>query len=317
LGLLNRPTFLCTIKFRKCDYLIMRKFNLTTAIAIFVALIMSFSTFGQEKKKKLEIAITFDELPASLGFGEVDKQAINYLILQALENHEVNATGFVVGQYVDDEFDVLGKWLNAGHKLGSMTNSNQDFHQIDAESFIADIRAGNEVIEQMLSGFGQSHRYFRFPYLHYGITAEDREAVMVYLEDQNIIVAHATTLVDDYLFNLTLEKMGKIPDSAQLMQLRQEYLDHITERIQDVEFKSKDMLGRYCRQILQLRTNRLNALFLEDILSTIERMNYKFVSLDRALQDPLFEKSEAYFGSRGAGYLDMILQSDPDLLPAE
>lgn len=297
----------------------MRQSYFVKILGLFAAIILllSFSVSAQNKKKHLEMAITIDELPASLGFTAVDKQAINYLLLQALHNHDVKATGFVVGRYIEEDFDVLGQWLNEGHTLGSMTNTNQDYHQIDPESFIADIQTGNEAIEPMISGFGQKKHYFRFPYLHYGKTAEEKEVAMRYLDEQNIIVGHATVLVDDYLFNLTLEKMGKIPDSVRFEQLREEYLEHVTAQIQDAEFKSKDLLGRYCSQIIELRANRLNALFLEDILATIERMNYKFVTLDRALSDPLFQKSEAYFGTRGVGYLDMIIQSDPDLLPAE
>jgi peptidoglycan/xylan/chitin deacetylase (PgdA/CDA1 family) len=286
-------------------------------ITLLSILLLILSVMAQSKKKHLEIAITINELPASLGFTPVDKQALNYLMLQALRNHDVKATGFVVGRYIEEDFDILGKWLNDGHTLGNMTNTNQDYHQIDATSFIDDIRVGNEVLEPMISGFGQKKRYFRFPYLHYGATEDDKAAAMIYLEDQQMVVSHATVLVDDYLFNLTLEKMGKYPDSVAFEQLRQEYLEHITLAIQDAEFKSKDLLKRYCSQILMLRANRLNALMLEDILQTIERMDYKFVTLDRALSDPVFHKAEAYFGTRGLGYLDMIIQSDPDLLPAE
>jgi len=288
-------------------------------LALVVTLLWSLCVFAADdaKKKTKEMAVTFDELPASLAFGEVDRKALNNQILEALKTHKVKATGFVVGQYVQDGFDLLGQWLNDGHKLGSMTNSDQDYHQIDAESFVADIAAGNEVLEPMLSGFGQQNRYFRFPFLHYGTTQEAKDDADIYLQEHNIIVAHATVLVDDYLFNLTLEKMGKKPDSADLQQLESEYLENIQSQIEDAEFKSQDMLKRNCRQIIVLRANRLNAMFLDDILSTIEELGYKFITLDRALKDPLYVKAEAYFGSRGVGYLDMILQSDPDLLPAE
>lgn len=263
------------------------------------------------------MCITFIELPASVGFGEVDVQAINYLILQSLKNHEVKAAGFVVGSYIGEGFDVLGEWLNDGHTLGSMTNTNQDYHQVDIASFIKDIASGNEALEPMLAGFGQKKRYFRFPYLHYGTRIEEKDAAMIYLDEQNNLVAHATILVEDYLFNLTLEKMGKEPDSNTLEQLRDEYLEHLETEIEAAEYKAKDLLKKNCRQILLLRANRLNAIFLEDILTLIEHLEYKFVTLERALKDPLYVKAEAYFGSRGVGYIDMILLSDPDMLPAE
>ena len=287
-------------------------------IIIASVLVLSVSVFPQDKKKLTkEMCITFNELPASQGFADVDVKGVNTLILETLKNHEVKAAGFVVGSYIGENFDILGEWLNNGHTLGSMTNTNQDYHMVDPQSFIKDIAGGVQALEPMLAGFGQKKRYFRFPYLHYGTKFEDKDAAMIFLEDKKIMVAHATILVDDYLFNLTLEKMGNKPDSFRIEQLRDEYLEHLETEIEAAEYKSKDLLGKNCRQILLLRANRLNAIFLEDILMLIEDLEYKFVTLDRALKDPLYVKAEAYFGALGVGYLDMILLSDPDLLPAE
>ena len=290
-----------------------------TIIFTILALLAGVSSAQTQEKKKLtkELCVTFNELPASLGFAEVDAQAINYLLLQALKSHEVKAAGFVVGSYIGEDFDILGEWLNDGHTLGSMTNTNQDYHQVDVESFLTDIAAGDEAVDPMLTGFGQKKKYFRFPFLHYGTRIEEKDAALNFLDENNMMVAHATIVVDDYLFNLSLEKMGKEPDSMKLEQLRDEYMEHVADAIDDAEYKSKDLLKKNCRQILMLRANRLNAIFIEDILRLIEHYEYKFVTLERALKDPLYTKSEAYFDARGVGFLDMILQSDPDLLPAE
>ena len=46
-------------------------------------------------------------------------------------------------------------------------------------------------------------------------------------------------------------------------------------------------------------------------------MGYSFITLDEALSDDVYHETEAYFGPKGVGYLDMIYQSNADLLPAE
>ena len=61
----------------------------------------------------------------------------------------------------------------------------------------------------------------------------------------------------------------------------------------------------------------LNALALDDLLTELEKMGYKFVTLDYALKDDVYSAPDAYFGARGVGYLDMIYNAEPDLLPAE
>ena len=272
---------------------------------------------GKRNTPRKEIAVTFNELPASGSFGEVDREAINWLILEALRAHEVKAAGFVVAGQVEDSWDLLGEWLNNGHVLGSMTYSNPDFNELSIEQQIREIERGLEVLEPMLKGFGQKKRYFRYPYLHYGLTVKAREQTSWYLREKGVVVAHATVVPDDYLYNLSLDKLGKRPDSAVWLQLRDEYLNHVFDELERCEALAKELVGRPVRQILLLRANRLNAVFLDDLLTALEDAGYRFITLDRALKDKVYRLPEAYYGLKGLGYLDMIAESDPDLLPAQ
>lgn len=263
-----------------------------------------------------EVCITFDELPAALSFKEIDRPAFTEQLLSGLDKHEVKAVGFVVGESIDESWDLLGGWLNAGHTLGNLTYSHHDLNEIGLEPFIRDMIAGGEAIEPMLSGFGQKKRYFRYPFLHYGTALESKRQVKLYNEENNIVVVPATIVVEDYLYNLSLEKLGDDIDSVEYDNLLNEYINHVLDQLERADALSKKLLKRRCRQILQLRANRLNALFLDELLSAIEAEGYRFISLKRALKDKLYGMDEAYFGSRGVGYLDMIDLSDPDLLPA-
>ena len=139
----------------------------------------------------------------------------------------------------------------------------------------------------------------------------------MFLEARGIIVAHATIVPDDFLYNLTLDKLGHEPDSSDFNRLMNEYVNHVLDELERVERLTSQIIGGQGRQILSLRANRLNAVFLEDLLSALEDSGYRFISLDRALKSRLFKQPEAYYGSRGIGYADMIAESDPDLLPAE
>ncbi len=270
-----------------------------------------------KESPKREICITFDELPAAKAFGDVDRQAITYLLLQALKKHHVKSAGFVVGDQIEGAYDILGEWLNDGHVLGNMTYSHQDMNELDVEQFIDDIGAGHDALEQMLAGFGQKSRYFRYPFLHYGTSTEAKRQVSGFLDEHHYKIAHTTVVVEDYLYNLSLDKLGKTPDSADYDNLLTEYVNNVIEAIQQAELTSQDLLHRPCKQILALKANRINAVSLDILLSAIENLGYKFITLDQALKDPVYSQPEAYYGSKGIGYLDMIQQSDPDLIPAQ
>jgi peptidoglycan/xylan/chitin deacetylase (PgdA/CDA1 family) len=264
-----------------------------------------------------QISITFDELPAAQTFGEVDRQATNYLILEALKRHEVKAVGFVVGNQIEDSYDILGEWLNRGHALGNLTWSGQDFNELGPEQFIADIRMGSDALESMLSGFGQKKRYFRYPYLHYGDTQERRSKVASFLKKQGWTVCPATILPEDYLYDLNLIKLGKQPDSVKFRQLMNDYINHVLDEIERVERLAKNITGGPVKQILQLRANRLNAVCLDELLGALHDAGYSFITLTQALKDEIYREPDAYYGLKGLGYLDMLDQSDPDLTPAD
>ncbi len=303
----------------------LRRFRVAASICLLLSLFLipvlfTVSTAQKGKsgeKKNRQICITFDELPVASGFGDADPREISEQLLAALKKHEVRAAGFVVGSRIDGAYDILGEWLNDGHILGSLTNTHQDLHKLGWEQFIQDLSEGHNALEPMLSGFGQKLRFFRYPFLHYGNDVESKREVKRYLAANDIFIAHATIVLEDYLYNLSLEKLGDDADSADYLSIRNDYLEHFIDQVEHAERLAQQVLKRKCRQILLLRANRLNAEFLDDMLTLLEERGYRFISLPDALDDELYSAPEAYFGSRGVGYIEMILNSDSDLLPAQ
>ncbi|PWB71684.1 hypothetical protein C3F09_07525 [candidate division GN15 bacterium] len=283
--------------------------NAGRAIIIFSILLVFLiprSLSAQGKGEKKQMAITFDELPAVEAFEEVHPDAINYLILEALKKHGVKATGFVVGSRIEGNLDILGQWLQAGHTLGSMTFDNEDMHNVTVDQFKKQVVEGADELEPMLDGFGQSKRYFRFPYLHYGQTKKDKQAMRDFLGSHKQILAHGTVVPEDFTYNNVLAGLGKIPDSTRLLQLRDEYFNHVLDLVDREELLAQRLAGRSVRQILLLKANRLNAIFLDELLTALEESGYGFVTLDAALRDDIYSRVDTYIGARGVGYLEML-----------
>ena len=113
---------------------------------------------------------------------------------------------------------------------------------------------------------------FRFPYLHYGSKDEIKIGVERFLRDYEIKIAHASIVTEDFVYNLSLEKNINTSDSSKLYDLRDEYLTHILERFGYAEMLANELFSRPVRHILQLRCNRLNAMFLDDLLSVLENI---------------------------------------------
>ncbi len=305
----------------------MRKIHKSVLLFLAIFCLPLFAIPGQEGEdqpaeksgKKITdktICITFDNLPAERNYSHEERKQINEEILAALKKHNVTAAGFVIGDNVEGDWKILVDWLETKQTLGFMTSSGQDVDNVPVEIFLADITKGKEVMEDIVQSYGQKGRYFRFPFLHYGETPEVKNKVEKFLKDYKISIAHATVVTEDFVYNLSLEKIINSNDSLKFLELRDEYIAHILERLGYYESLALEIFDRPIRHILQLRANRLNAMFLDDILTTIEDKGYRFISLNYALKDRAYQRPDAYYGSRGVSFLERIKYSDPDLLPA-
>lgn len=285
----------------------MRIVERSAAVICFAALLfLTILASAQGKGAIKQVAVTFDELPAIEAFEEVHPDAINYLILEALKKYQIKATGFVVGSRIEGNLDILGRWLEAGHKLGSMTFDNEDLHNMSLDQFKKQVVDGADELEPMLEGFGQENRYFRFPFLHYGATKKSKQGMRDFLGSHRQIIAHATIVPEDFVYNNALAGLGKIPDSTRLLRLRDEYFNHIFDIVDRQEQIAQKLAGRAVKQILLLKANRMNAIFMDELLAAFQEQGYSFITLDNALRDEIYSRQENYAGARGVGYLEML-----------
>ncbi len=262
-----------------------------------------------------QIAVTFDDLPVVRVYESAERRAITRRILDALHERKIKSAGFVIGDNIDSDWDILAAWLEDGHVLGNHTNSHQDLHTTEPELFISDMITGARTIESFLSGFGQKKRYFRFPFLHYGETAKVRKQILSLLKENHVIVADVSVDTEDYLYNLTMESIRFSTDSTTFAQLRQEYLEHILMSLAKAESLAAQIVHRPVKQIMLLHVNRLNAMFLGDLLDAIAAEGYQFISFEKAIKDPIYRKLDNYFGPNGLSKLERIARSDPKYRP--
>ena len=235
----------------------------------------------------------------------------------ALRNHNVKAAGFVIGDNIDSDWELLAAWLDEGHTLGTETFTNQDLHITRPEIFIEDMIHGVSTLESFLQEYGQKKRYFRFPFLHYGKSRQVRDRIVDLLKQNHQIIADVSVDADDYSYNLTMDKYRYSEDSTLLAGLRDEYIDHILDAVTRAEALAHMVAGRTVKHILLLHANRINARFLDDLLTALEQYGYRFVSFDEAIKDPIYRKDDSYFGPNGISKLERIARSSPDFVAPE
>ncbi|HEM7033089.1 TPA: polysaccharide deacetylase family protein, partial [Legionella pneumophila] len=116
-----------------------------------------------------EIAITFDDLPASIEESIEEQALINQRIVNALIKYRVPAIGFVnEGKLyrtneTQEKINLLKLWVDNGFDLGNHTYSHLSLSSLTSEQFKAEVINGSKISKQLMQSAGRQYHYFRHP----------------------------------------------------------------------------------------------------------------------------------------------------------
>ena len=234
-----------------------------------------------------EIAITMDDFrlndDPTLTATEKDER-----ILAALERNHLAIALFVIGAEAIKPLtkERLAVWDRTNHIIANHTYTHRrTYARMSFEDFSEEVRKTDDV----LSGFRNFQRYFRFPALMEGDTQEKRDQMRAFLKQAGYRQGYVTIDTSDWYVNVRLINRLRQNPEADLTPYRDYYLKHLWERAQFYDGLSQQVLGRSVRHTLLIHHNLLNALFLNDVIDMFRSKGWKFVSASEAFQDPVFQ----------------------------
>jgi len=262
-----------------------------------------------------QVVVTVDDLPGAVpgtdkSPGKLkDLKSENLAIVRVLRKHNVPAIGFVIEKklQVSGERDaraaILEQWIDAGLELGNHTYSHVNFADTPLEEFEDDTIRGDMVTRGLLSGKGETERYFRHPALSTGPTPEAKAAFEGFLKSRGYQLAPVTVENADYEFNDVLDDARMHKDKQLAAKTKDEYLKHTQGMFLYVENASKKLFNREIPQVLLIHDNEINSELLDSLLTDLERKGYRFVSLADALSDPAYGSRDNFIGNLNSCYL--------------
>ncbi|MGO9641194.1 MAG: polysaccharide deacetylase family protein [Candidatus Acidiferrales bacterium] len=99
-----------------------------------------------------KLALTYDDGP---------NDPYTLQLLEVLEKHDVHATFFLIGKFVEARPDIARSVVEAGHAVGNHTYSHPDLTEVSHSRLLSELGGGNCAIEDAT---GVSPKLFRPPF---------------------------------------------------------------------------------------------------------------------------------------------------------
>ena len=260
-----------------------------------------------------EVAITFDDLPIA---GVLPRDAASSLqlttsLLRAIAEHHVPVVAFVNenklhtadGAVDPERVALLERWLDAGVELGNHGYSHLDLHATPLDQFEADVVRGEAITRPLAEARGRRLRFFRHPFLHTGRDLETRARFDRFLAAHGYRVAPVTIDNDEYLFAGAYDRAAARGARKDAARVAAAYVPYMEAKVVYFERNARDLFGRAIRHVLLVHANMLNAERFGDLAAMFERRGYRFITLDRALEDPAYRSEDGYVGSGGITWI--------------
>ncbi len=249
-----------------------------------------------------EVAITIDDLPrgGDLHTTPDADRAMTVKLLAPFQAEHIPLIGFVNECHHTELQALLSLWVVAGAELGNHTCSHLDLNKTPVAAFESDIVKGDVVTT---AAVGHQPVYFRYPFLHAGKDLATKQAIQQFLQAHGYRNAPVTLDDSDYMFAVVYAKALVAGDSQKANRVRGLYLAYMESILVFFEARSIEVTGHEIRQILLIHASQLNADAMPDLLAMMRRRRYKFVSLERALEDPAYALPETYVGPGGFSWI--------------
>ena len=274
--------------------------------ALLAATAILLQIAGAPSSAPRHVAITIDDGPV---VGEpADLNAFHRVsrgLIEALRAERVPATIFINERQLnvhgqrDGRASVLEWWLDAGFELANHTYSHPDLNRVPFREFADDVVKGEVITRPLMEARGRRLVWFRYPFLHSGTSAEVHEQAVAFLAERGYRVAPVTVDYADYAFAGVYRAQLRSGAAAVAEKISEAYLAQVDAGFEYAERASTEVFGREVAQILLIHCNELNAGTLRQSIARIRARGYQFVTLDEAMQDPVYDRPDTFAGPGG------------------
>ncbi|QRR03470.1 polysaccharide deacetylase family protein [Dyadobacter sandarakinus] len=276
--------------------------------------ILSVLFLSNATAQQRSVSITIDDVPNV----HLYKEDGNVSVLQRrLDSLQVPVGIFInevnLKQTGDEKGNIqlLKSWILKPYTtVGNHSYSHFNYGEVGADVFEKDVLKGAGLTGKMLAKTGKAMRYFRFPFNALGKDSAAHVHMEQFLQKHGYISTPFTVESEDWLYTQLYEHALKNGKPAEARQVAERYVNRTLKAFAYFDSLSTVLHGRPVRQIYLCHDNRLNTDYLAVIVQKLKQQQYKMISLEEALEDPLYKSVDYYAGNAGFSWIYRWVQ-DP------
>jgi beta-lactamase regulating signal transducer with metallopeptidase domain len=274
---------------------------------------------AQKQRSAKKLAIGFVSIPPldRTANAPKDADATMRLLIEKLKSHKVPAIGFLQGGMVSDgeklfpvRANIVRLWRDAGFEIGIGGFRHIGFYDTPYDDYVANVEKNEQIARKILGEKNLSLKYFSYPYLNTGKSADERGRFEKWLSDKGISPVKYTIDNNEWMYSYAYDMARNDNDISTMNEIRIAFIKYMAEMFDHYEAYSQEMFGRDIAQTLVLTPSRLITDSSDELFGMIEKRGYKFVSIDEALADEAYQKAENFYGKAGISWFERWQMAD-------
>ncbi len=264
-----------------------------------------FDVNAQGKTRDKKMAIGFVAIPP--GYREKADKSFDEtarLLIEKLTAHRIPAIGFLNGENVmeggklsKNRVDVVRMWRDAGLEVGIGTFKHISFYNTPYDEYINRVMMNEGIAKLILMEKSSSLKFFSYPYLNTGKTAEDQTRFENWLATRGLRPVKYTFDNQEWMYSFAYDTARENNDAEMEQQVKTEFLDYMTKMLVHFEGYSQEMFKRDIAQTMVLTPSRLVVDSADELFGAFEKRGYKFISMSEAQADEAYQTEEKHVDS--------------------
>jgi beta-lactamase regulating signal transducer with metallopeptidase domain/peptidoglycan/xylan/chitin deacetylase (PgdA/CDA1 family) len=232
------------------------------------------------------------------------------LLIAGLKAHNVPAIGFVNGSQISDgdkiypvRAEIVKMWREEGFDVGIGGFNHIWFFETPYDDFVTNVEKNDAVVKKLFAEKTQP-RYFSYPFLNTGKSAEERDRFERWLQDRGLASVKYTIDNNEWMYSYAYDMARFDNDVNTMREIRTAFIDYMSKMFEHYERYSREMFGRDIPQTMVLTPSRLVADTTDDLFGMIAKRGYTFVPMNEAQSDAAYQTPENFAGRSGISWFE-------------